>query len=202
TWGDGSWDSAAQRLTRAIVSQLAFADQRLARQKERVLALAQGLRGSFPRLDFAVAGFGDRGGLPDWITDLRVTEIDERTERAWCERYAQSHVVIGVHGSNMLLPSAHAGAVVELVPTDRRRNFLQDILITPDDTREALYRYRFLPLRTSPAEVSKVVASLLDHLPNAQLTFNRPWCDHEVLAKDPWLVSRRRREIRQQAETL
>ena len=196
TWGDDSSHGGRYRPAQSILSRLGIADRRLARQQERVVALAHSLRDSFPRLDFAVAGFGDRGGLPDWITDLRVTEIDEGMERAWCERYARSHVVIGVHGSNMLLPSAHAGAVVELVPTDRRRNFLQDILITPDDTREALYRYRFLPLRTSPATVSEAIASLLDYLPNAQLTFNRPWCDHEVLAKDPWLVSRRRREIR------
>ena len=68
-------------------------------------------------LDFAVAGLGTPEGLPNKILDLRFSEVT--VERALCDRYAQSHVVVGVHGSHMLLPSAHAGAVIELMPEER-----------------------------------------------------------------------------------
>lgn len=118
----------------------------------------------FPALDFAVAGIGKSGGLPAWISDLRETIPDASTERTWCERYASSHIVIGVHGSSMLLPSAHAGAVVELMPDGRWGNMLQDILFRPNDLREAIFRCRIVPANTSVSDVASIVASMLvDH---------------------------------------
>jgi len=187
----GRW----QRLTQRLKRKLGLVEYPLDEQKQRVVALAQALRRVFPQVDFAVAGLGRSGGLPNWIADLRTLEISEHVERAWCERYAQSHVVIGVHGSNMLLPSAHAGAVVELVPPERWGNLIQDILIAARNVREIMYRYRFLPLDTSATVVAEVTASLLRYFPSTLLNFNRPWCDHEALQSDPWLIVKRRREI-------
>jgi len=47
-----------------------------------------------------------------------------------------------VHGSNMLLPSAHAGMTIDLMPDDRWGNFAQDISYQEDDVRMGSYRYR------------------------------------------------------------
>lgn len=163
-------------------------------QKRRVVALARTLLQEFPRLDFAVAGLGQAGGLPDWIVDLRYGQADESVERAWCARYAKSHVVIGVHGSNMLLPSAHAGAIFELVPNDRWGNLIQDVLIPAQDVREMLLRCRFVPLEISVTVIAEVMASLLRDLPFALLNFKRPWCDHEAIRTDPWKGVQKRRE--------
>ena len=93
-----------------------------AQQSELVSELAESLRRDLPALDFAVAGLADgfgREALPEWVRDLRRPALDEVAERGWCERYAASHLVVGVHGSNMLLPSAHAGGVVELIGPER-----------------------------------------------------------------------------------
>jgi hypothetical protein len=67
-------------------------------------------------------------------------------------------VVVGVHGSNMLLPSAHAGGVVELIGPGRWGNFTQDILFRDDgDCRETFFRYRFVDEATPPTAVAQLV---------------------------------------------
>jgi hypothetical protein len=164
-------------------------------QEGRVVTLAQALHEAVPQIDFAVAGMGRPGGLPSSIRDLRTEEPSEDIERSWCRRYAESHVVIGVHGSNMLLPSAHAGAVIELVPRDRWSNLVQDILPTARDVREAMCRYRFLPLDSSAPTVAGVTTSILRYVPRALLNFQREWVDHKAISRDPWLIARRRREL-------
>ncbi len=133
----------------------------LKRQVTRIVLLAESLRERFKDLEFSVAGFGEAGGLPGWIKDLRTRQIDADRERTWCEQYARSHVVLGVHGSNMLLPSAHAGAAVELVPSDRWGNVLQDLLLRPYDARVSVLLYRALPLSIKIPDLSRIVINLL-----------------------------------------
>jgi hypothetical protein len=130
-------------------------------QTAKVSELAECLRGHFPNIDFAVAGLGKSGDLPAWISDLRLTKLSDADEKKWCERYAKSHIVIGVHGSNMLLPSAHAGAVLELIGEDRTGNFLQDILFRQSDAREMFFRYRFAPLSIAPEILAQTAISIL-----------------------------------------
>lgn len=194
-WQDTCRYGPWQRLTRRLKRRRGLVRHQLEEQKQQVITLAEALHQAFPKIGFAIAGLGHPGGVPDWITDLRTLEISDSVERAWCERYAQSHVVIGIHGSNMLLPSAHAGAVVELVPGGRWGNFVQDILVASQDVREIMWRYRFLPLDIAAKTVAEVTVSLLRYLPESMLNFKRPWCDHEVISNDPWLIVKKRREI-------
>ena len=134
-------------------------------QHQTVSALAEALRQDWPALDFAVAGLSAAGGgqdLPAWVEDLRRVAPGEADERRWCERYAASHVVVGVHGSNMLLPTAHAGALVELIGPERWGNFTQDVLFRDaHDCRETLFRYRFVPDTTTPFQLARLVTMLL-----------------------------------------
>lgn len=135
-------------------------------QAKAVGALFEALRGNLPDLDAAVAGVGTPGGLPGWIADMRSPRPSESVEQAWLGRYAQSHAVIGVHGSNMLLPSAHAGSVFELLPDDRQGNFLQDIVFNGSDPRDLFFRYRFLPDDIGPAELARLVAFVVARYPD------------------------------------
>ncbi|MEO5858729.1 MAG: hypothetical protein ABIR33_07250 [Pyrinomonadaceae bacterium] len=130
-------------------------------QTQRIIRFAECLLGEYPDLDFAILGIGEAGGFPEWISDLRLTNLKADTERAWCERYARSQIVVGVHGSNMLLPSAHAGSVIELISADRWGNYLQDILFQRSDPREFLFRYRFVPHSTPPEELSSIASTML-----------------------------------------
>lgn len=161
-------------------------------QLRKVTQFAELLRRDVPKLDFAVAGIGQAKGLPGWISDLRLTGLDADAERAWCERYARSHAVVGVHGSNMLLPSAHAGAVVELIGEDRLGNFLQDILFRRSDFREMFFRYRFVPLSTAPEELARLTASVLRYEDFRRL-MSPEFCRHqENYDFERWLAARRR----------
>ncbi len=144
-----------------IKRRLRSAESPIAEQTAKVVEFAETLRGTFPKLDLAVAGLGEAGNLPSWIEDLRVTKINEETERKWCGRYAASHLVVGVHGSNMLLPSAHAGSVIEIIGADRSGNFLQDILFRGSDVREMFFRYRFVPPEISPRALADLALTVL-----------------------------------------
>lgn len=137
----------------------------LSEQRRKVSFLADTLSRECASLDFAVAGIGEPGGLPASILDMRRTELNAGVEREWCERYAASHIVVGVHGSNMLLPSAHAGGCVELIGSERWGNFLQDILFRPADCREMFFRYRFMPDTTDAAQLAQLLSSMLRGFP-------------------------------------
>jgi glycosyltransferase involved in cell wall biosynthesis len=146
--------------TRRALGRLRARDA-ASQERANLLAFAASLREKLPDLSFAVAGIGPGGDLPPEIDDLRVAAPDEAGERALCERYADSHVVVGVHGSNMLLPSAHAAAVVELMPPRSWGNVVQDLLPRGNDVREALYRYRVVPSSVKPRELAGLVSSLV-----------------------------------------
>jgi len=131
-------------------------------QRSKVIKLANFLKKKFPQIDFAIVGLGEKGDFPKWIKDMRTKEVNTDIEREWCGRYGESNVIIGVHGSNMLLPSAHAGTVVELVPEDRWGNIIQDLLMEDLDCRESLYRFRLIPINISPQELSIIVSTLIE----------------------------------------
>jgi hypothetical protein len=131
------------------------------RQLRRVSRLARELRAALPGLDFAVCGQGTYGTFPAWITDLRRPEVDHGANAAWCARAARSHLIIGVLGSQMMLPSGHAGGVIDLIPSAFQRNVLTDWMITTDDVREALFLYRTLPVATDAASVAETAISML-----------------------------------------
>ena len=178
---DRPWRAPADapaHATRERLRRLLTPQSRPGREQAGLVSeLAEALRLELPALDFAVAGLAEdagRGELPGWVGDLRRAALDDAAERAWCERYAASHVVVGVHGSNMLLPSAHAGGVVELIGPERWGNFTQDILFRDaGDCRETLFRYRFVEELTTPPALARLVGMMLKgrasfrHLMNA-----------------------------------
>jgi hypothetical protein len=183
-------------LTRPLVRRSLVAAQR-----RRVVRLASLLRRAFPKLDFGVVGPGTPGGLPPWITDLRSPRMSPEQERQWCRRYAESHMIVGVHGSNLVLPSAHGGSVIELVPTDRWGNLGTTIYPPTTDAKQVVYRYLLIPAEIDSARLADVAAKMLRYLPLADLYFCREWTDHRALSQDPYRVTRRWRELTRQETT-
>ncbi|MFC1838332.1 hypothetical protein ACFL1N_02030 [Thermodesulfobacteriota bacterium] len=175
-----SWRGLSRRLKRRLL-RLEYSQIQRQEQTSRIIILAGELKRAIPNLDFSVAGLGLQGGLPDWIHDIRTTNINVQVEKNWCKRYSESNVVIGIHGSNMLLPSAHSGAVVELVPDDRWNNIIQDILISEQGERENLFRFRLLPLDTSIKTLSIAIISLLRFFPDAFYIFNNEFTNHDKI---------------------
>ena len=130
-------------------------------QNHKVRRLFATLRRTLPDALFTVAGLGKATGFPEWIEDRRVARFDPETERQTCQVYSESRLVVGVHGSNMLLPSGHAGMTLDLMPDGRWGNFAQDILYQEEDVRLATYRYRFLPIRSDLAAIARCAAEQL-----------------------------------------
>ncbi|GAB4513301.1 MAG: hypothetical protein OHK0046_14000 [Anaerolineae bacterium] len=165
-------------------------------QKRKVIALATLLRTYFPTLDFAVAGIGKPGGLPNWITDLRTQGITEAVERTWSQRYADSHMVIGVHGSNMLLPSALAGSTIDLIPEDRWGNLAQDIIYSPNQTgREIMFRYQYFPITSSPSAVAIAAKKIITRAPEVFLRYQRKYNAHSDLQNDLFRLFKYQKDI-------
>lgn len=125
-------------------------------QKYKVCSLFARLRKRFPAARFTVAGMGGTAGFPAWIDDRRVTRFDDGVEADLCRLYGESRVVIGVHGSNLLLPSAHAGLTLNLMPDYKWSNIAQDVIYQETDSRLASYRYRYLPLQTGVADLADI----------------------------------------------
>ncbi|NKQ38648.1 MAG: hypothetical protein HF967_04115 [Methanosarcinales archaeon] len=141
-------------------------------QKRKVITIFSELRKRFPDAIFTVAGFGNHQKskifsnahsfrmsykkFPKWIDNQIVYNFNTDTEKKLCQIYSDSRIVIGVHGSNMLLPSAHAGMTIDLMPDDRWGNFAQDILYQENDNRVASFKYRFLPISIKAHLVAKI----------------------------------------------
>lgn len=130
--------------------------------QDRMVARTIGkVRKQFPDTTFTVVGLGNRGGMPAGVEDLRTMRMDLETELAWCRAYAKSQVVVGVHGSNMILPTAHAVGCVEILPYDRYGNMVQDISVRYDD-RMQLFMYRFVDEFAGPRDLARHIASMFD----------------------------------------
>lgn len=127
------------------------------------------VRRALPNARFTVVGMGRAGGMGHMATDLRTTRIDEQVERQWVQAYADSQIVVGVHGSNMLLPTAHAAGCVEILPHDRSGNIVQDISVRWHD-RMQLFLYRFVDEFATPRAVARQVVAMFNEFPNYHRT--------------------------------
>ena len=202
-WGQGGLLGRLRHLAGRISTRCGIRGISPSRREQtrRVVRLATRLRRAFPKLDFAVAGPGRPGGLPAWIEDARTEAIDESVEKGWCERYAASHMAIGMHGSNMLLPSAHAGATLELMPPERWGNMIQDLLPPELDCREALFRYRIIPDTAGVEEVACIVTSLLMDSWARELNMDAEAVAHDA-GRNASLSRRRAALLKQRSEAV
>lgn len=128
----------------------------------RVNYLFRLLRMKFKKkFTYSVAGLGDYGNFPSFIRDLRVKRFTEDSEKMLCKTYSESTLVIGIHGSGMILPSAHAGMTISLMPSKRWGNFAEDILFTEQDVRLASFQRRIVPLNLSIFDIRDIVADMV-----------------------------------------
>lgn len=97
------------------------------RQARLLGRLLRKLSKSLPEAHLVVTGLGKEGRLPSGCKDQRVAEIDERVEREWNEIYRHSQLVLGVHGSHMLIPTALSAGFVEILPRHKLPHLTEDI---------------------------------------------------------------------------
>jgi hypothetical protein len=147
-----------------LLRKLNLLDWALMLQNWKIHRLMNQLRAKVPEANFVIAGLGKKTRFSGWIEDCRVNVFDENTERQLCKVYSDSRLIIGVHGSNMLLPSGHAGMTIDLMPDDRWVNFAQDILYQEADAKLATYRYRFFPTQMEIRGLAEVASSMFQEI--------------------------------------
>jgi FkbM family methyltransferase len=135
-------------------------------QATNVARLWERLASAFPGAGCTAVGAAAPGGLPSGIADLTRSDPDRETERRWLGLLRGADLVIGVHGSNLLLPSGLARASIELLPEERYGNALQATLPSSLDPVTALIRHRTLYGAddlgdVSPERVAAVAMSVL-----------------------------------------
>lgn len=123
------------------------------------------IRKEIPDAVFTVVGLAAPGGYGTLASDLRSRSMTDEKEREWVRAYAASQVVVGVHGSNMLLPTAHAAGCVEILPDDRFGNMVQDISVRWHD-RMQVFLYRFVDEFALPRIVARHVTAMFREFGN------------------------------------
>jgi FkbM family methyltransferase len=145
----------------------------------KVADLAATLRAAYPEVRIAAVGAAAAGGLPAAIEDLRRPTPTADDERRWIAVCRAADLAIGVHGSNLLLPSGLARATIELIPLERYSNFLQATLLTQKDPLLALDCHRPIFGDESLSDISgsrvgDIAVSLLDGIPRVERLMSGP----------------------------
>lgn len=131
-------------------------------QQRLAMATLRRIRKAVPSARAVVVGLGAKRALPEGVVDLRTRTVDVEVERDWCRTYAASQIVIGVHGSNMLLPTAFAAGCIEVLPSDRYGNIVQDVAVRYHDVMQ-LFLYRFVDEFASARTVARHAVSMFRH---------------------------------------
>ena len=132
------------------------------RQMAHFNSVAKIIAKCHPDAIIKLAGIGKSMKANSLILDLRKTEYSESIETEFCRIYAQSHVVIGVHGSNMLLPTALAGGFVDLVPSWKLERWGED-LAQPYLEGHSVLLGRCLEGISSAKKIAKHVLSIFEN---------------------------------------
>jgi hypothetical protein len=130
------------------------------RQSQLINRTARKIKEKLTDAEFYATGLDRTGRLSPMINDLRVKSPGAQNEMQWCQLYSKSHVVIGVHGSNMLIPTALAGGFIEILPRHKIRHVAEDTLLNYN-SRYTLFLGRHLDHFASPSLVADHVISMV-----------------------------------------
>lgn len=129
------------------------------RQKYLVQRAHKLLKQEIPNLSVYLTGIGNSLSFGDGFQDLRVKQTSPETEFRWKEVYAKSHMVIGVHGSNMLIPTSLAAGFVNIVPRYKIDHMVEDTVL-PYSNRMLQFMGRFLDENVGPKLVASHIVSI------------------------------------------
>ena len=132
----------------------------LRRQLQSYKRVIHHLRTELPDLSIKIVGIGAWGTFPDYVMDCRKVIPSEAEELEWAGVFASSQIVLGVHGSNMLIPTALAAGYVELLP-NHKIPFMSEDILTRHTPRFQTFLGRHLGVFSSPALVSRHILSML-----------------------------------------
>ena len=102
------------------------------RQNQLYAKAARKIAGSIKNARFYAVGLGKTGQMGKNIIDYRHEggAMTEMQEKQWCALYAQSHIVIGIHGSNMIIPTSLSAGFIELLPRHKISHLTEDVTLS------------------------------------------------------------------------
>lgn len=130
------------------------------RQNQLIKKTARLVKKELNTISFFAAGLGRTGELSPLIKDQRKETLTPADEKDWCELYSMSQIVIGIHGSNMLIPTALSAGFIEILPRDKIRHIAEDTLIDRP-SRYTLFLGRHVDHFSSPEIIAKHAVSLV-----------------------------------------
>jgi hypothetical protein len=162
-------------------------------QKRNIESLWQILRQKFPEMTFILTGgFKDKENFHKDIVDLRFVKPTLRDEKNFLRLLPKVDFVIGVHGSSMLLPSALAQGVINLLPEKRYGNFAQDYLISQRTlgVYENIYRFTTIYGNQDLTDVSpeKIANIIVDQKKNREWRYEELRLNRCLDITDPWEI--------------
>lgn len=132
------------------------------RQMQLINSVVKKVSNTQPDCVFNLLGIGVMAKPSELMTDLREQGFSDDVEKNWCRVYAESNVVIGVHGSHMLLPTALAGGYVDLIPNWKFDRWGEDI-VQPYLNGFSVLLGRCLSGPFRPKLVAKHIKSIIDN---------------------------------------
>ncbi|MDV3310120.1 MAG: hypothetical protein LOY03_15030 [Cyclobacteriaceae bacterium] len=134
------------------------------RQNRLIGRTARKILLELPAAEFFAAGLGTAGRLPRTIRDRRKGTPTVADEMMWCQLYARSHIVIGVHGSGMLLPTSLAAGFIAIMPRHKIQHFAEDIAMVKP-SRFMVFLGRHVDQYASPTLVSRHAIRMIRDFP-------------------------------------
>jgi hypothetical protein len=102
------------------------------------------------------------------VVGIGVKNITPELERQWCDTYSKSHVVVGVHGSHMLIPTSLAAGFIDILPDYKIPHLGEDIVLRHEG-RYATLLGRHINQFSSPTVVAEHISNMLNFSKVSQL---------------------------------
>jgi hypothetical protein len=139
-------------------------------QNRRIIQLSSLLKKRFKRVKINVIGQGDPI-VNDLFEDLRTQKFSRDYEEKMIKVCAESHVVVGTHGSHMILPSSVSGASIHIHNDNFEFHDLLDCIVTEENPRLAVIRHQRYPVSSSSPFIAKKITKLLINMSIHKLIF-------------------------------
>lgn len=130
------------------------------RQEQLIKRVVKLIKRNLPSSSFTITGKGKLGNLPSIIKDERYEFIDLKVEHKWNQIFSRTHVIIGVHGSHMMIPSTLAAGFIEILPRYKIDHMTEDIAQS-HNSRLSHFLGRFVDEYAGAGLISRHVVSLV-----------------------------------------
>lgn len=129
-------------------------------QRKRIEKLFSAIKNKYPDIKFFLLGEKDNLKFSQFISDKRVEKISEQAEKEWSAILSGS-LVVGLHGSNIMIASALAKYVIELMSESRYDNTAQASLISDKmDSFQLLHKFRYVYGNDNLTNIDQIVKNL------------------------------------------